>query len=149
MFQVNWPFDLEKKLKIDFQYGSHLGFLIRTSLAIFDLQVPPTVSTKFRVCWHFISGKEAQNRFSRWRPSWISERTILAILTYKLSGYFLPSVEPTGLSVHEKNCKIDSKMAALESILGLPIRTISSSRPDTSYQVSSQSAFRFRRRCIK
>ena len=42
----------EKKLNIDFQVGSHgghLGFLIRTILAIFDLQVTLMLSTKFRV----------------------------------------------------------------------------------------------------
>ena len=41
----------------------HLGFLIRTILAIFDLQVVPILPTKFRVSWPFISGGEAQNRF--------------------------------------------------------------------------------------
>ena len=37
----------EKKRKVDFQDGSHgsqLGFLIRTILAIFDLQVTPDAS---------------------------------------------------------------------------------------------------------
>ena len=58
----------EKKPKIDFQnghHGSHLGFLIRTILAIFDLQVKPILPTKFRVNWPFGSGG-AKNRFSRW-----------------------------------------------------------------------------------
>ena len=51
-FQVNWPFVQEKKLKIDFQdghRGSHLGFSIGMTLAIFDLQVAPILPTKFRV----------------------------------------------------------------------------------------------------
>ena len=42
----------EKKLNIDFQdggHGGHLGFLIRTILAIFDLQVTLMLPTKFRV----------------------------------------------------------------------------------------------------
>ena len=42
----------EKKLNIDFQdgdYGGHLGFRIRTILAIFDLQVTLMLPTKFRV----------------------------------------------------------------------------------------------------
>ena len=42
----------EKKLNIDFQDGSHrghLGFLIRTILAIFDLQITLMLPTKFRV----------------------------------------------------------------------------------------------------
>ena len=39
----------EKKRKIDFQdggYGGHLGFPIRTILAIFDLQVTPMLPIK-------------------------------------------------------------------------------------------------------
>ena len=30
--------------------------------------------TKFQVSWPFSSGEEVNNRFSRWRPSWISDR---------------------------------------------------------------------------
>ena len=67
----------EKKRKIDFQddcHGSQLGFLIGTILAIFDLQVTPMLPSKFGVNWPFGSGEEAKNIFSRWRPSWISDR---------------------------------------------------------------------------
>ena len=70
----------EKKRKIDFQdggHGGHLGFPIGTILAIFDLQITLMLPSKFRVKWHFSSGEEAKNRFSRWRPwrpSWISDR---------------------------------------------------------------------------
>ena len=70
----------EKKRKIDFRdggQGGHLGFLIGTILAIFDLQVTPMLPSKFGVNWPFGSGEEAKNRFSRWRPwrpSWISDR---------------------------------------------------------------------------
>ena len=70
----------EKKRKIDFQdgsNGSHLGFLIGTILAIFDLQVTLMLPSKFGVNWPFVSGEEAKNRFSRWRPwrpSLISDR---------------------------------------------------------------------------
>ena len=42
----------EKKLNIDFQdggHGGHLGFRIRTTLAIFDLQDTLMLPTKFRV----------------------------------------------------------------------------------------------------
>ena len=42
----------EKKLNIDFQdcgHGGHLGFRIRTILAIFDLQVTQMLPTKFPV----------------------------------------------------------------------------------------------------
>ena len=51
-FGVNWPFGAGEKLNIDFQdggHGGHLGFLIRTILAIFDLQVTLMLPTKFRV----------------------------------------------------------------------------------------------------
>ena len=64
----------EKKRKLDFQDGGHLGFPIGTILAIFDLQVTPMLPSKFGVNWPFGSGEEAKNRFSRWRPSWISDR---------------------------------------------------------------------------
>ena len=62
----------EKKRKVDFQDGGHLGFPIGTILAIFDLQVTPMLSTQFKVNKPFGSGEEAKNRFSRW-PSWISD----------------------------------------------------------------------------
>ena len=38
-FRVNLLSVQEKKQKIDFQDGGHLGFLIGTILAIFDIQV--------------------------------------------------------------------------------------------------------------
>ena len=60
--------------KIDFQDGGHLGFPIGTILAIFDLQVTLMLPSKFGVNWPFDSGEEAKNRFSRWWPSWISDR---------------------------------------------------------------------------
>ena len=53
----------EKKGKIDFQDGGHLGFPIRMILAIFHLQVTLVLPTKFQVIWPFGSGGEAQNRF--------------------------------------------------------------------------------------
>ena len=63
----------EKKRKIDFEDGGHLGFPIGTILAIFDLQVTLMLPSKFGVNWPFGAGEEAKNRFSRWRPSWISD----------------------------------------------------------------------------
>ena len=72
----------EKKLKIDFLDGchdAHLGFLIGTILAIFDLQVTVDnllpifqvimiLPTKFRVSWPSGSREEAKRRFSTWQP---------------------------------------------------------------------------------
>ena len=73
-FGVNWPFGSGEEAKIDFQDGGHFGFPIGTILAIFDLQVTLMVPSKFEVNWPLGSGEEAKNRFSRWPPSWISDR---------------------------------------------------------------------------
>ena len=73
-FGVNWPFGSGEEAKIDFQDGGHLGFPISRILAVFDLQVTLMLPSKFGVNWPFGSGEEAKNRFSRWRPSWISDR---------------------------------------------------------------------------
>ena len=51
-FGVNWPFGAGEEAKKNFQdggHGGHLGFLIRTILAIFNLQVTLMLPTKFRV----------------------------------------------------------------------------------------------------
>ena len=77
IFGVNWLLGLGEEAKIDFQDGCHggqLGFPIGTILAIFDLQVTLMLPSNFGVNWPFSSGEEAKNRFSRWRPSWISDR---------------------------------------------------------------------------
>ena len=85
-----------KKQKIYFQdgcHGSHLGFLIGTILAIFDLQVTPMLPSKFGVNWSFGSGKEAKNRFSRWlpwQPLGFPISTILAIFDLQVTP-MLPS----------------------------------------------------------
>ena len=103
-FGVNWSFSSEAK--IDFQdggHGSHLGFQISTILVIFDVQVTQMLPSKFGVNWPFSSGGEAKNKFSRWLPSWISDRHDFSyFLIYKSPRCFLPSLESTGLSVQEK-----------------------------------------------
>ena len=99
----------EKKPKIDFKdgcHGGHLGFPIGTILAIFDLQVTPMLPNKFGVNWPFGSGEEAKNRFSRWLPSWISDRHDLSYF-WSTSRCFLASLESIGLSVQEKKRKLD------------------------------------------
>ena len=71
----------EKKRRIDFQdsgNGCRVGFSIGRILAISNLQVTPMLPTKFRVNWPSGPGGEAQNRFSRWRPSWNFDRNELA-----------------------------------------------------------------------
>ena len=67
----------DKQYKIDFQdgdCGSHLEFLIGKISVIFYLQVIPILPMRFPVNWHFSSGEDVQNRFSRWLPSWISNQ---------------------------------------------------------------------------
>ena len=49
--------------------GICLKFPIGIILANFDLQVAPTLPTKFSVNWPFGSKGEMKNRFSRWRPA--------------------------------------------------------------------------------
>ena len=51
-----------------------LDFHIGKILASLDLQVTPMLPSKFGVNLPFGSGEEAKNRFSRWRPYWISDR---------------------------------------------------------------------------
>ena len=76
-FGVNRPFGSGEEGKTDFQdgcHGGHFGFPISTILDIFDLQVTPMLPSKFGVNWPFGSEEEEKNRFSRWWPSWISDR---------------------------------------------------------------------------
>ena len=90
----------EKKFKTDFQDGRHsrnLGFPIATIWAIFDLQVTPMLPTKFLVNWPFSSEEKGKNRFSRWSPSWISDRNDFSYFyIYKSSQCFLPIFNSTG-----------------------------------------------------
>ena len=46
----------EKKRKIEFQDGGHLGFPIGTILAFFALQVTPMHPTKYQVNWPSVEG---------------------------------------------------------------------------------------------
>ena len=81
----------EKKRKIDFQDSSHcgrLGFPIGMILAIIDLQVTPMLPTKSQVNWLFGSGEK--NRFSRWRPSLISDQNDFSIFFYLQVTPMLP-----------------------------------------------------------
>ena len=63
----------EKKDFQDGHHGGHNGFPISMLLVNFDLQVTLMHPTKFGVNRPFSSGVEEKNRFSRWRPSWISD----------------------------------------------------------------------------
>ena len=54
----------EKSFEIDVNY---LGFPIETILPVSDRQVTPILHIKFGVSWLYSSGKEVQNRFSKWQ----------------------------------------------------------------------------------
>ena len=61
-------------------------------LAIFDLQVTRMLPSMFGLKWHFGSGEEAKNRFSRrrpWRQSWISDRHDFSFFIYTSPRCFL------------------------------------------------------------
>ena len=107
----------EKKRKIDFQDGGHLGFLISMILAIFDLQVTPMLLSKFGVNWPFRSGEEAKNRFSRCGHLGFLINTILASFDLQVTP-MLPSKFgvnwPFGSGEEAKN---RFKMAAMAAIL--------------------------------
>ena len=91
-------FLVQKKQKIDFQDGSHLGFSIGMIIANFDLQVTPRLPTKFKVNWPFGSGAEAKNRFSKWRPRRPLRFPIRTILT--LFDLHVTRMLPTNFQVN-------------------------------------------------
>ena len=62
--------------------------------------------TKFQVNWPFNSG-EGKNRFSRWRPSWISYLNDFSYLISKSPQCLLLSFKSIGLLVQEKRRKVD------------------------------------------
>ena len=138
-FELVGVFVQDKKLKTDFQYGDldgQLRFPFRTILAILDQQV-------------------TLNFLPSFKSVDLSVQEIKLFLIYKLSRYYLPSFESVGLSVREK-FKIDFQDGRRRGHLGFPIWTILAVFDlqvtlihCISYQVSSQSAFRFRRRSSK
>ena len=61
------------------------------------------------------------------QPSGISNQTdfmYFCLHMYKLSSYFLPSLETTGLSVKKKKFNKDLQDGGCVGYLGFPIRTI-------------------------
>ena len=78
---------------------------------------------------------------------------IKLFLIYKSPQCFLPSFNSIDLLVQEKKRKIYFQDGGHRGHLRFPILTIvailSTSHPDASYQLSSQLAFRFRRRSKK
>ena len=83
---------------------------------------------KFRVNLPFASGKEANNRFSRWSiwwPSWMSNRTILAIFDLQVP-LMLPTkfIKSISLSIQEKKQKIAFQNGRHGGHFGFPIGKI-------------------------
>ena len=100
----------EKKFKIDFQhgrYGNHLGFLIRMTLAFFDLQV--TLSN-FELMGLSIQGKKFKIYFQDATVAAIlyfqSER-FLAIFDLQVTSTTLTKFQVNWLFGSEKKRKID------------------------------------------
>ena len=80
--------------EIDFQDGfhsGHLGFWIRTILAIFVLQVSQMPPTKFQVNWPLGSGEEGKNIISRCPHLGFPNRTILVIFDVQVTLMLLPT----------------------------------------------------------
>ena len=133
-----------KKFFQDVGHGSHLEFLIKTILAIFDLQVTLIHPTSIGINWPFSSGEEAKIRFSRWpswRPSWISDWNNFSYF-WSTSPHplcFLPSFKSIGLLAQEKKRKKIFKMATMApswiSNRNYFSYFWSTSHPNASYQV--------------
>ena len=148
-----------KKFKTDFQDGHHshnLRFLIATIWAFFDLQVTLMLPTKFRVNkWSFSSEEVKKNRFSRWPPSWISNRKDFSYFYINMSSWcFLPIFKLTGPLVQEisERKRVSRWPPWQPSWISYPNNLSyfrSTSHLNASYQVSSQMAFQFRRRSEK
>ena len=111
---------VQEKFNIDFEdsgYGVNLGFPIRTSLAIFYLQVTPILSTRSYFSLPFGSAEEAQIDFSSWPswwPYWIFDRNDFThFLILKSPWYF----ESVGILVQVTKGKTDFQDGRLGAIL--------------------------------
>ena len=93
-------------------------------LAIFDLQVTPDTSYQVLTQLAFYS-EEVQNSFSRWQlwqPSCISDRNDFRYFYLQVTSF--TKFKSFGLSVQEKQRKIDLQDGRHGSHLGFPIGTI-------------------------
>ena len=140
-----------EKFKTDFHddyRGGHLGFMIGMFLAVLT----------YKSLWYFllifestdisVQEKKDQNRFSRWRPSWISNRTILATFDLQVTLIVHTKFPELAFRFHDK-VTIHLQANGHGDHLGFPIVTIvvffffflyfflSTSSPDTYYQVST------------
>ena len=94
--------------------------------------------TKFRVNWPFSSEEEGKNRFSRWPPSWISDRNDFSYFyIYKSSRCCLPIFKSTGPLVQENKQKKEFPDGRHDDQNNLSYFR-STSHPNASYQVSPE-----------
>ena len=71
---------------------------------------------KFQDIQPFVSGEEAKNRFSRWRISWTSNRTFLAIFDVHVQVTLMlptPGLFCSGEEAKKKKKNLVFKMAAI------------------------------------
>ena len=126
-FESNGLSVQEKKLNIDFQDDSYLGFLIIMILATSDLQVTSILQMKFQVNCPFGSGEKFKIDFQQ--GSYGNQlrfpiRIIWLFFINKSPRYLLSSFESMGLSVQEKTAKIDFQDGNCSGQFIFPIVTI-------------------------
>ena len=115
----------EKKRKINFLdggHGSHLGFSIGTSLAIFTSHPDASyrVSSQFAFWFDFWFRRRSEKQIFKTAVTaaiFDPIGTILAIVDLQYTQKFLSCFEYICLSVQAKKCKIDFKIAAIAAIL--------------------------------
>ena len=147
----------EKRVKNRFsrwQPWRHSLIFYQNNSSYFWSTSHPDVPIKIQINWPFGSGEERKIDFQAgshnvYLEFWIGK--ILAFLDQHVIRCFLLSCKSVGLSVQEKKRKIYLQGGGYSGHLGFPIINefsyfLSTSHPDSSYKVSSQLAFRFRRR---
>ena len=92
--------------------GGYIGFLIRTFLANFVLQITQIIPTKFRVNWPYGSEEDTLNRFPRWWPwnnfSYFCHFNAFYQVSSQLAFWF-----------RRRTAKYISKIAAMAAILDI------------------------------
>ena len=144
VFRISSPFGSGDEAKNkNFKMSTILAFQSEW-FSCFDLLVTSMLPVKFQDYLTFVSGREAKNRFSRWRPwrlSWISHQNNFSIFIYKSPRCFLPSFKSIGFLFKEKKRKKSKWRPWRPSWLAnrYNFKYLCSTRhPDASYQVSSQ-----------
>ena len=166
-YHINFVLSVqEKKCEIDFQdsgHSGHLGLLIGTILqcSSFFIDVTLMFLPGLESICLSVQAKKRKIDFqdgSQGGHLGFPIRMNLAILIYLSPRCFLSSLKTIGLlyrrsknfQVHAMVVILDFKMVAMAAILDFGSELFSyfcsTRQPDASYQVSSQSAFRFKRR---